>query len=149
MAKKYFPFILAGILFLSGIGIGYFVLDKIIPRGEQAPEEQTSSNDKLFFKQSAYIRGRINQVSDNQLKVTSLNNTAGTVAVSENVIIISPSKKITKGDLTSLQLNKEVVIGLEMFEGKYQVVSIQYMPPMSSPKPAPSLTTSVRPQATP
>ncbi len=144
------PYFLSVIFFLAGVIIGFLIWGNNSAPVNLTPQAQPEVDTRLFFTQNAYIRGKIIQVLSEELKITSTNNNLSeTFGAAYGLVIISPANKVSKGDLSTIELNKEAVIGLEMLDGKYQVVSIQYTTPQSSPRPAPSLATKVQPSVSP
>ena len=134
MSKKYSAYILSGALFILGLSVGFFAgkqlnSPKVMP---VAPGTRQEANS-LFSSQTAAFRGEITKVDGKNLSVKSLNsNATGNITVSDRVIIIKAGKTGTSADLSSLELNKEVLISLEMKNGNYDAISIQYPAPLPS-----------------
>lgn len=148
MSSKYRLYILAISLFILGLSLGFFVgkqfnlPQEIIPA---ALESKVESN-KLFSSQTASLRGVITNIEGNKLTIKNLNTGAtGDINTSLRVSIFK-SGKTPSPDLSLIELNKEVLISLEMIGGVWQAVTIQYpnplpsLPPVASSKPVASPT---------
>ncbi len=142
MPKDIRFYLFTGIVFLAGIGLGFFANNKPAPSQPVIQETKINIDNPLYSSQIANIRGRIDQINGKNLAVTNLNNNiSGNVAVSDRIIITIPGNNKPTSDLSVLEAGKEVLIGLEMINGTYQAVTIQYIsasPPLLRPalKPA-------------
>jgi hypothetical protein len=137
MPKQIKEYALPAILLFVGLALG-FVWGKSMGSGDIPVQTADSQNDLIYTSQSAIIRGKITSVDGNTLMVkNSRNDSTGSVMVSEKTVITSPGKNPTNLDLSKLETDKEVLINLEMVNGQYQAVSIQYTSPPPSLPPLP------------
>ncbi|KKQ07975.1 MAG: hypothetical protein US19_C0034G0011 [Candidatus Daviesbacteria bacterium GW2011_GWB1_36_5] len=101
-----------------------------------------TQND-LYTSQSATVQGKITKVEGKMLTVTNSSGKSGELELSDNAII----NKIKTGgraintatsstDLTALETDKDVTLFLQMTDGKYKVISVNYTPPLP---PVPTL----------
>jgi hypothetical protein len=142
MSSKYPWVILALSLFILGLSLGFFAGKQLSPPQNtmtSTPESKVESN-KLFSSQTASLRAVITRIEGRNLSVKNLNNNAvGTITVSDRATV-TKAGKITPlpTDLSSLELNQEVLINLEMRNNNYEATSIQYssalpsLPPVGS-----------------
>lgn len=149
MLTKYAPYLLAVSLFILGSSIGFFIgkttygPKELSNSAQNTPNENSGGYDALFDSQSATIRGVITKKGDGVITVRRLNNqTTGVLNTSKRLIVADANKVANaspSASLDNVQLDKEAVIFLEKFEGKYQVVLIQYtlpapsLPPIKTP----------------
>lgn len=149
MSKKIVPYILAVVLLIIGLALGFFTgkgLQKPVETSEAPAATLAAEYNSLYASQTATIRGLITNRSGSDLMVTNLNNQVeGKIRASERIIITrSAVKQATpSAGLDTIELNKEALIGLEMIGGTYQAVSIQYL------IPAPSLPPLFKPSSQP
>lgn len=135
MIKQYKTYLLCAILFIVGLTIGYFTGKNSTPPPiiEEIKEE---SSDGLYSLQSASIRGKITSINDNILTVINSNTgVTGEVVASKRVTITKPGSNKPSTDITTIETDKEILIGLEMVDGEYQAISIQYITPPPSITP--------------
>ena len=143
-------YILTAALLILGLSIGFFagrtfdsptVINDSLNDEEvaEAPGDKTN----LYASQTATIRGLITAVNGKTLTVKSLidDSTTGNITLSDNVIITKPGSTTPSTNLSSIEQNKEVLITLEMFEGNYKVISLQYPVPAPSLAPIPETST--------
>lgn len=148
MSKNSKIYLLVGILFILGLLIGFFV-------GKSADSKRFSKpplNSKgpapknLFDTQTASIRGQILAINNRNLTVKNLNkNTTGELPASDRVMVIKLGQNARtaaspSADLSSVTLEKEVLISLEMVNGEYQVTVVQEIIPAPSLPPIPQVT---------
>jgi hypothetical protein len=140
VSKDLSKIILPAIFLVIGLAGGYFAAKST----SQAPvpvQTEKSENNLLYSNQTAVIRGKITSVDGNTIKVRNIQtDTVGGVKVSDKVIITKPGAKSADLNVENLETDKEVLIGLEMIDGDYQAVSIQYSNPAPSLPPLPSPT---------
>lgn len=147
MPSKYPWFILAISLFILGLSLGFFAgkqLNSSPKTISGTPDTKVDSN-KLYSSQTASLRAIVTKVNGRNLSVKNLNtNVTGTITVSDRATIIKAGE-ITPApsDLSSLELNKEVLIDLEMRNGNYEVSSLQYSSPLPSLQPVVKSNTPV------
>ena len=124
------------ILLMVGLAIGFFAGKSANTKAPEPQQIKTEVSNKLFSGQTAFLRGKINKVDEKQISVTNTStNTTGTVMLSDRAIIINPNKNGSPSvNIGSIELDKEALINLEMNNGNYEIISIQYV------NPAPSLT---------
>lgn len=143
MLTKYAPYLLAISLFILGSSLGFFFgrttfESKGVPNSVQNTQD-VDGQENLFNSQTATIFGVITSKDAGVIKVKRLNNdTSGTLNLSKRLIVTDSAKKSTatpSGSLTDIQLNKEALISLEKIEGKFQVVTVQYILPTPSLPP--------------
>jgi len=140
MDKKIQPYILPVVLLIAGLALGSLIGKNI--SGVKPTNETKVDMNKLYSSQTATIRGQITAVDGNNLTVKSLNsNDSGTVKASISVIIAKFSqdpKKVSSpsSDLSTIELNKDVLINLEMVDGQYEATVIQYVVPGPKIPPA-------------
>lgn len=105
------------------------------------------AQNNLYTTQSATVQGKINKIDGRKLTVTNSSGTSGEVELSDNAII----NKIKTGgraintatsstDLTALETGKDVTLFLQMNDGKYKVISVNYtlpLPPIPTLPPVP------------
>lgn len=144
MPKKYALYIFIGALFIFGVSIGFFA-SRLNTNSSPAVKESNESenNAALFNSQTASLRGEILAIDGKNLTIKNLNTeTTGTIRISDRVIILKPGSD-PETDLSSLELNRQVLISSEMNNGNYEAVTIQYvlgapsLPPIPSRAPTP------------
>lgn len=132
MPKDFKFYLVAAALFIISISLGFFAGNRTVAPQPDMQKSKTIDNN-LYSSQNANIRGRIDQINPGELLVTNLNNNvSGTVKVSERVVINTLGKDKPGSDLSVLEKGREVLIGLEMINGQYQAISIQYISPAPS-----------------
>lgn len=134
MGKSANLYVLCTLLLVVGLVVG-FVLGKGLSKG--GINSLTSlDNSKLYTTQTATIRGKVTKVEGKTLTVQNSQGTTGTIEASDKVLV---SKLRTAGstapaspssDLKQVTLNEEVLITLQLTEGTYKAVLIQYLPPL-------------------
>lgn len=130
MPKDIKHYSLALVLFIVGGGLGFFV-GKNMDTTQVVQEDVAVTNNSLYTVQSAIIRGVVNSVNGKNLNITNQNNNITTdIVVSDRVVIANPNG--VSSDPSTIQIGKPVVISLEMIDGEYQAVSIQYITPAPS-----------------
>ena len=144
MFKKYAVYILAVALFILGLSLGFAIGKNF---NTQKPQDvstipETTKSNSFYSLQTASIRGVITDRNGNDLKVKNLNNQVeGSVKASNRLIIAKagnkPNPATPSSDLSSIELNKEALISLEMIDGEYQAVLVQYTLPSPSIPPLP------------
>lgn len=146
MSKEARVYFMYAVLFIAGAIVGFFIAKNQLPSLTGQPDSLT--ND-LYSSQTATIRGEITGMNGNNLSVTNLNsNTSGIIIASERVVITKPGEQ-PSSDLATLEMNKEVLINLELINGQYQAVSIQYVTPAPSLPPNPSIKPTTLPTPKP
>lgn len=131
--------LIIGFVFGFFLGKNYSLEIKPIAINSQTPINQ------LVDSQTASMMGQITEIQGNTLTVKNAkSNNSGTVPVSNKVIVIKPglnSKTASSSaGLNAIELNKDVVINMELVNGEYTATVIQYplpLPPMPSIKPTP------------
>lgn len=137
MLKQIKKYLLPAAFLFVGLALG-FVWAKSMTPGNLPEKTEDSQNDMIYTSQSAVIRGKITSVNGNTLMVKNTrNDSTGSVLVSDKTVITSPGKNPANLDLSTLETDKEVLISLEMVNGEYQAVSIQYTTPAPSLPPLP------------
>lgn len=142
MLKKLAPYIFALSLLILGLAIGFFFGKRDQPYIEPktAPLNSISENS-LYSSQTASIRGIITKIDGETLTIKNLNNQVTAQQQISTRLIVSkatlrPDRTATpSSNISSIELNKEAFIQLEMIGGRYQVTSIQYTPPAPSLPP--------------
>ena len=101
------------------------------------------SGNPIFTTQSATVQGKINKVEGNKITVTNLSGNQGEFELSEMTVInkiVTNSNKLNTAtsstDLSTLETDKDVSLILQLKDGKYVVLSVNYTPPAL---PLPSL----------
>lgn len=146
MVKKLTPYIFALSLLILGLAVGFYFGKRSQPYIESKTASNSISENNLYSSQTASIRGEITKIDGETLTIKNLNNQViGQQQVSTRLIVskgtLRPDKTATPSSgISSIELNKEAFIQLEMMGGRYQVTSIQYLPP------APSLPPVVAPK---
>ncbi len=107
------------------------------PAGSQ--QQSVVSQNPIFKSQSAIFQGVITQVSGKNLLVRDDKGATATLPVSSKLVIYkfngtSPQASASS-DLKSIDLNKQVLVMLELSGSQYQVTSVSYLPPPPAPKP--------------
>ncbi len=98
-------------------------------------DKSQSEANKLFTSQTATIRGQITAINGQDLTVkNSINNTVGNVKVSDRIVISkfssNPSNAASpSARLKEIEFNKDVLISLELTNGTYEAIVIQYIAP--------------------
>jgi len=151
MLNKYAPYILAFSLLIFGLSLGFLI-------GKNPPKNITVQNDSrpavtaegnnLYSAQTASLMGTILSRDGDKMTVKNLYTGAqGEIKTSPRLTITKSATKNASpsSDLSSIELNKDVLINLEMVDGEYQAVSIQYPLPAPSLPPIPSRKPSSQP----
>ena len=139
MPKKYSWYVLTFALFILGLSIGFFT-GKQLTLDSKTASTETESNEEpnlLFSSQTAFIRGEITKVDGKKLSVVNLTNKqTGDITASDQIVVTKVGQATpSKVDLKSLELNKEVLINLELTNGNFEATSIQYTTPTPSLPP--------------
>ena len=142
MFRKITPYIFIASLMILSLAIGFFLGKRSQPYVEPkvVPSNAVSENS-LYSSQTAMIRGMITKVDGETLTIKNLNNQAtGNQQVSSRILITKATSQPNKtaspsSDLSSIELNKEALIHLEMIGGRYQITHIQYILPAASLPP--------------
>src|SRR3989344_7001421 len=93
-----------------------------------APKLSAPSSNEFFDIQTAMVNGKITNVSGNNIEVENTKGLKGTVELSKNLIIndlINPLAT-PSGDLKKIQTGKNAQIVLNLIDGKYQAVTINF-----------------------
>lgn len=144
MLKKLTPFIFAISLLIFGLAVGFFIGKRSqtsVSPPTNLPINNDTSTNSLYSSQTANIRGVITKVDGETITIKNLNNQAtGQQQVSSRILITKVSARPDKlaspsSDLSTIELNKEALIQLEMIGGQYQITSIQYILPTASLPP--------------
>lgn len=123
-------------------GLGGFIVGKQGGGMASLPKVQTQTNQEasvspLLKSQTATFQGEITQVSGQTMEVKSDSGETGSFPISGNAVIYkftgtSPQASASS-DLKTIETGKMALVMLELIDGKYQVVSVSYLPP--APKP--------------
>lgn len=135
MDKKILIYLLPFTTLFVGLIIGFFVGGKMysgspVSKIGQAP----SLANRLYTSQAATIRGQITAVKDRTIQVRNANGTTGDIKASNRIMIVkfSPDPRnivSPSSDLQSIETNKDVLMTLEMVNGNYEVIQVQYVVP--------------------
>lgn len=103
---------------------------------KQALKENVVTTSSLFQTQTASIQGEITSVGESSITIKNKSGATDTFPVSTNVVVYkntqSSGRVLPATGITQIDINQEVVILLEVVDGKYQVISITY-PPKATP----------------
>lgn len=157
MVKIVLAVFIVSVFFALGSAFGYFIGKNTVKSAvESGGGVDTGAviPGALFNSQSASITGEIISVNGDVLTVKNLNNgVQGDLKTSDAVTVINPnvdkkSNSIPSASLSNLELNKKVLISLELKNGVYEVKLIQYVntPPSLPPIPR-KRTTEASPSA--
>ena len=139
MKKKFFWFFLIIVLFILGLSIGFFTGKQLATAQNSASSQSAAKEEtgKLFSSQTAVIRGEITKVAGKKLSVRNLtSDQSGDITASDQIVVTKVGQTApSKVDLSSLELNKEVLINLELTNGNFEATSIQYTTPTPSLPP--------------
>jgi hypothetical protein len=135
MPKNFSYYLLTASLFIFGLSVGFFIgknyFQKTLPSNENLPQSVTTTRNNLYTSQTATIRGKITKVEGTSLTVENLTTKAtGVIQTTDNIVINKAGSK-PSSQLSSLELDKEVLIGLELINGNFSATSIQY--PLAAP----------------
>lgn len=145
MPKEFKKYLLPGVFFIIGALIGFLITKSFTTSVPQ--EKIETKNDLLYTSQSAIIRGKITSVNGKTITVKNTrNDSAGNVLVTEKTIITQPGANTQNLDISKIELDKEVLISLEMANGQYEAVSIQYTSPTPSLPPLPKAPAKLSPK---
>ena len=150
---KVLMFAVVALIFLGiGVGLGYFIAGRTVAQNNNTSQVTQSQNqdqepaklNNLYSSQTATLRGEILQRNGRELTVRNVvNQVQGTLNISDRVVITKYAARAASStpssDLSLIEINKEAIIGLEMINGKYEAVNIQFTPPAPSLPPLPSL----------
>ncbi|TSC85723.1 MAG: hypothetical protein G01um10147_1114 [Microgenomates group bacterium Gr01-1014_7] len=99
---------------------------------------QSVAKNPIFKSQTATFQGIITKVDGSELSVKDDSGNTDTFSVSSKAVIYkftgSSSQASASSDLKSIDTDKQALVMLELIDGKYQIVSVSYLPP--PPKPA-------------
>src|SRR3989344_9287141 len=115
MRQKYSWYILTASLFILGLSLGFFAgkQSNLFQKTTPATTESSVQPNKLFSLQTASLRGEITHIEGNRLTIKNLNNSAtGDINTSPRIRIFKSGSTAPSSDLSSLELNKEVLISL-------------------------------------
>jgi len=108
-----------------------------VPQGSNKPAVQVETTkslqaavNPLFKTQSATFQGKIDSVAGKTLQVTSDDGQKGEFGISDKAVIYKFTGTSTtasaSSDVKAIDSGKQVLISLELLNGKYQAVSISY-----------------------
>ncbi len=108
-----------------------------VPQGNNKPLVQVETTkslqaavNPLFKAQAATFQGKITSIAGKTLQVTSDSGEKGEFDVSDSVLIYKFSGNSavasSSSDIKSIDTGKEVLISLNLVNGKYQAISISY-----------------------
>jgi hypothetical protein len=137
MDNKYFHYILPIGGLIVGLIIGFTIgggvdLNNVRNSSDQ-PSQEVVNN--LYTSQTATVRGQIKAVNDRTLSVRNTNGSTGNLRASNRIMIVKfntnpGSVASPSSDLQTIEINKDAVMSLEMVNGNYEVVQIQYIAPV-------------------
>lgn len=158
MSRKYSLYIFIGALFILGLSIGFFA-GKYQQNNQvsEAPQNQSDTQYRnvlaLYDSQNASLRAEITAVEGDNLRVKNLNNNlTGIIRASANLMIIKGTSRqvaSSAASLSTLELNKEVLISLRMQNGLYEAYNVTYPLPAPSLRPIPAQSTQPQPSPQP
>lgn len=99
----------------------------------QKPDPNLIKTSPLFTTQSAFIIGKVTKVESNKLTIENYNKQSESFKMAENFQVITTSHNgrtaSHSADLTSIPLNQEASILLQVDQGEYKVVNVSYNQP--------------------
>jgi hypothetical protein len=150
-------FVIAAILVIVSLGIGFAVGKQVAMRGMSTGSSAMDSS--VFTQQNASIQGQVTKVDGRQLTIKAQNGKSITLEAAQTIYINKmPSANPPKDgvaqmkpntDINSIELNKDVFISAVMENGKYVVSSISVLPatPAGTPPPLAPKPNSALPEA--
>lgn len=139
--RKYI-FVLALILIALALGffIGKFTSNSTLP-SKLGPQAEVAENKLIESNPTTTILGKITRVNGKTLSVTTFKN-SGEIESADQVSVIKGADKngpVVSADLNAVELDKEVILVIQIKNGRYEVTSIIYQPQLSSnPLPPPA-----------
>ena len=150
MSKNIQAYTVTGVVLILGFGLGLVAQKQFDLLGQKDFKRVNITKpmrNQLFDSQQASIHGQITAIQGKNLTVKKINNTSGTILASDRIIILKPSNSKTmaspSSSLSNIELNKDVLITLEMVNGSYEATLVQYVPP--SPAIPPQVKPSLKP----
>lgn len=136
MSKNYLilmGFVVLAAGFLLGFLYSYQRSGTYKPPSQLASAPQVLANTSPLFKsQTAMVEGKVVEVGENSLTVEGLGNGKEQFPVSNKFVVYVPVKNTRTATASSqlklVEKDKDSLIVLELIEGKYQVVSVSYIP---------------------
>ncbi|OGE32318.1 hypothetical protein A3C59_02920 [Candidatus Daviesbacteria bacterium RIFCSPHIGHO2_02_FULL_36_13] len=96
----------------------------------QTTKSLEAAVNPLFKTQAATFQGKITSIAGKTLQVTSDSGEKGEFDVSDSVVIYKFAGTSTtasaSSDIKTIDTGREVLISLELLNGKYQAVTISY-----------------------
>lgn len=130
-------YILAGVLFLVGLGLGLSINRFIKPGSNINLTSNNTQKDglsKLLTTQTATIKGKVLKVEGKLLTVQNSSGLTGDVLLSDNAVVSKVNKNGTfaspSADLSIIEPNQEAIITLAYTGGVYKATLIQFLPPL-------------------
>lgn len=143
---------IAVVSFSSGFLLGQYgpdfkgIKDKT---NKQALKENVVTTSPLFQTQTASIQGEIIAVGESSVTIKDKKDATDTFPVSTNVVVYkntqSSGRILPATGITQIDTNQEAVILLEVFDGKYQVISVTYPPKATAIQPSTKSATNKKP----
>ena len=126
---------------LAGFGGYYFGINQAT-FSQKTNGKALVESSAIFQTQTASILGKVVKAEGDKITVVDQSNKEGAFPVSKKFVIYKPVKNSNQAtpssDLKMIDPTQQAFISLEVIDGKYQVVSITYLPPvLSNPPPAP------------
>lgn len=128
--------ILVVLVLLSGAG-GYLlgsrtVLPSATSQQPFALATNTVKTSPLFQNQTASVYGKITKTTDTILTITDKNGRTEEFAISPKFMVYKALNGVRQAtassQISSIDPEKNASIALEVIDGKYQVVSVTYLP---------------------
>lgn len=128
------PALIIVTIFLTALGgflAGkYLKTPTTFPLVNQVEQNTTPSPDSLFQTQTATFQGKITKVEGANLQVESETGHKTTFPISNKLTIYkfgaNSATASPSADLKTIEVDKLVLIMLELIDGKYQAVTISY-----------------------
>lgn len=120
-------------LLVGGIlGFAFGRMNRSVPNYPIQPKSSQIQTNPLFKSQTATFEGEITKVEGNSLIVKDEKGQTGNLPISSKVVIykFKPGSSLASAssDLKLIDPGKKAQVVLELIDGKYQVVSISYLP---------------------
>ncbi len=130
--------ILSAILLIVGGVSGYLL--KSNPSSTTQLDRSAPQSNPLIKNQSATVYGKIVEKNSNSIKVLGENGESAVFNLAPSILVYKSAtdSAITEtfAGIDEIDLNKEAVIVLNMFEGEYKVASVSYINfPLPSEEP--------------
>lgn len=112
---------------------GYFYSSNQASISQKTTGKTLVETSPVFQNQTATVLGKISKTEGDKATIVSQDNKEETFPVAKKFVLYKPvrnNQATPSSDLKQIDPNMDAFINLEVIDGKYQIVSITYLPPI-------------------